>query len=114
METINERTKKPPKDYSDSQWQQDFLRIREIIRPSSLNKMNVVAEPHNFARTYHGKTQYQYYCDFINNILSNLRRGKVDYCFYVYQISELLKYEHDTLQTEWLPSDGCFKLSLYK
>ena len=114
LETINERTGKPPKNYSDLQWQQDFSRIREMVQPSSLKKMNVIQEPHNFVGTYHGNTQYQYYCDFINDILSNIRRGEVDYCFYIYQISELLKYEHDRLQAELLPNDGCFKLSLNK
>lgn len=109
---VNEKTGKPPKEYSDLQWQQDFKRIKDKVQPSHSKKMRVIPEPTNFTGTYHGKTQYQYYCDFINDILSNIRSGGTDYCFYIYQISELLKYEHDRLQAEWLPEERCFKLCL--
>lgn len=34
--------------------------------------------------------------------------------FYIYQIAELLKYEHDGLQAVWLEEERCFKLSLNK
>lgn len=76
--------------------------------------MKVYPEARNLFNTYHGKTQYQCYCSFINSILSNLRSGGVDYCFYIYQISELLKYEHDRLQADWLQDEKCFELRLNK
>lgn len=109
---VNKDTRKPLEDYSDQQWQIDFLKIKESVTPSSLNQMTVIPEPINYRGTYHGKTQYQYYCDFINDILLNIRNGEIDYCFFIYQISELLKYEHDRLYAEWLPEDRCFKLCL--
>lgn len=61
--------------------------------------------------SYHGKAQYQQYCSFINNILRNIRRGEIDYCFYIYQVAELLKYE-ERLKVVWLQPEGCFRLSL--
>lgn len=64
-----------------------------------------------FYGSYHGKTQYQQYCSFINNILRAIRRGEIDYCFYIYQIQDLLKYE-ERLKAVWLQSEGCFRLSL--
>ena len=79
-----------------------------------IKKMRVIPEPRNFVGTYHGKTQYQCYCDFINDVLNSIRRGKPDYCYYIYQIAELLKYEHDRLQAVWLEEERCFKLSLNK
>lgn len=108
------KTGRPPKDYTDSQWQQDLIRIRAVVQPSSFKKMRVIPEPRNFVGTYHGKTQYQCYCDFINDVLNSIRRGKPDYCYYIYQIAELLKYEHDRLQAVWLEEERCFKLSLNK
>lgn len=114
MEVINEKTGRPPKDYADSQWQQDLIRIRAVVQPSSFKKMRVIPEPRNFVDTYHGKTQYQCYCDFINDVLNSIRRGKSDYCYYIYQIAELLKYEHDRLQAVWLEEERCFELSLNK
>lgn len=75
--------------------------------------MTVIPElPYSPDRTYHGKTQYQYYCDFINDILSNIRKGGIDYCFYIYQVAELLKYEYDKLQVRYLEKEKCFRLSL--
>lgn len=111
---INEKTGRPPKGYTDYQWQKDLIYIRAVIKPSSFKRMKVIPESHNFIGTYHGKTQYQYYCDFINDILSNIRRGNTDYCYYIYQIAELLKFEHDKLQAEWLEELNCFKLTLNK
>lgn len=114
LEVINEKTGRPPKDYTDSQWQQDLIRIRAVVQPSSFKKMRVIPKPRNFVGTYHGKTQYQCYCDFINDVLNSIRRGKPDYCYYIYQIAELLKYEHDRLQAVWLEEERCFELSLNK
>lgn len=112
MEEINEKTGRPPKDYTNSQWQQDFIHIRAVVQPLSAKKIKVVPDSRNFRGTYHGKTQYQCYCGFINDVLNNIRRGKPDYCYYIYQIAELLKYEHDRLQAEWLEKYRCFKISL--
>lgn len=109
---VNKATSKPPTDYSDSQWQQDFIRIKKTIKPSDQNKMKVIPDTKSSSGVYYGKTQYQYYCDFINDILFNIRHGKCDYCFYIYQIAELLKYEYYRLQAVWLSNERCFKISL--
>ena len=114
MEVINEKTGRPPKDYTDSQWQQDLIRIRAVVQPSSFKRIKTVPDKCESTSTYHGKTQYQYYCDSINDILSNLRAGNLDYCYYIYQIAELLKYEYKNLQAVWLQEDRCFELSLNK
>lgn len=112
MELVTETTGRPPENYTDLQWQQDFIRIKESINPSSLRKMKFSRDPNNPNYTYHGKTQYQYYCSFINNILSTIRNGESDYCYCIYQVAELLKYEHDKLKTKWLEDCSCFELSL--
>lgn len=56
-------------------------------------------------------TTYEYYRKFINDILRNIRRGKTDYCYELYQIRELLRFEPD-LQVEY--SDRTFAVSLPK
>lgn len=103
-----------PNGYSDAQWQQDFAIIKQLVHPSRFKRMRTIPEPSDFAGTYHGQTQYQNYCNFINNILHNIRSGDIDYCFNVYQIFDLLKYEKERLQAEWLKDECCFKLSLNK
>ena len=89
---VNEKTGKPPKEYSDSQWQHDFQFIKDKIKPSRFKRMKIIPESVSSYYSYHGKTQYQCYCTFINDILDNIRNGGIDYCFFIYQISELLKY----------------------
>ena len=111
--SVLEKTGRPPLGYTDEQWQRDFDYLKSRIKQSSLTQMTVIPElPYSPGRTYHGKTQYQCYCDFINDILNNIRNGGIDYCFYIYQVAELLKFEHDDLQVRYLEKEKCFRLSL--
>lgn len=52
------------------------------------------------------------YADFINDILFEIRRGRTEYCYYVYQVMDLLRFEYDTLNVEWLANKRCFRVSL--
>lgn len=52
------------------------------------------------------------YADFINDILFEIRRGGTEYCFYVFQVMDLLRFEYDTLNVEWLTNERCFRVSL--
>lgn len=111
--SLLEKTGKPTSDYTNEQWKHDFELLKSRIKQSQFRQMTVIPESsYSPDRTYHGKTQYQCYCDFINDILSNIRKGEIDYCFYIYQIAELLKYERDDLQVRYLEKERCFRLSL--
>ena len=112
MKIINEKTGKPPKGYTNSQWQKDFANIREVVEPSKFDKMRKIREIPVVNTRYHGRTQYQNYCNFINDILLSIRNGEPDYCYYIYQVAELLKYEHSRLKAEWMEEYRCFKISL--
>ena len=59
---------------------------------------------------YYGTTNYQEYCSFINDILSNIRSGQIDYVYYIYQITDLLKFHYDTLKTRYC--DGYWEVWL--
>lgn len=110
---ILRRSYKIPAEYTDEQWQIDFTLLKSKVQQSKFRYMPTIPEGRFLPeRPYYGKTQYQYYCDFINDILFQIRIGKTDYCFYIYQIADILKYEHDHLQALWLEQDRCFKLSL--
>lgn len=111
MQGIN-YAKNLPTNYTNYQWQQDFQELKNEIKPSRFKYMSVGAIntlPH---QRYKGKTQYQCYCDFINGILKSIRAGQKDYCFYVYHVEDLLKYEHDRLNVVWLDNEKCFCVSL--
>ena len=66
---ISSKTRKPPENYTDEQWQSDFQKLRNEIQPSALREMPTVPETIKEGQVYHGKTEYQCYCDFINDIL---------------------------------------------
>lgn len=104
--------KSPPMDYTNSQWQFDFANLKSQIKQCSSSLMPSIKEAsETIYQEYHGKTQYQRYCDFINSILKNIRCGHIDYCFYIYQVAELLKYEHSNLKVTWLETERCFRVS---
>lgn len=104
---------KIPMDYTDNQWQLDFIDLKSKVEQCEATLMPSVREVSETAyQKYHGKTQYQRYCDFINSVLKNIRKGHIDYCFYIYQIAELLKYEHDNLKVTWLEAERCFRVFL--
>lgn len=54
-------------------------------------------------------TTYEYYRKFINDVLHTIRGGKSDYCYELYQIKELLRFEPD-MQIKY--RDGAFVVSL--
>ena len=73
---------------------------------------NIKEQPYEPDRIYFGKSEYQSHCDFINSILSNIRKGESDYCYYIYQIAELLQFEQENLEAIWLEEDCAFCVSL--
>lgn len=121
MKCINVHTGKPNKDMSDKQWQKYFNSMRLFVQPSVYKRMNI-RSPHIYINNYacdnqfeyQGETQWIYYKKFINDILSTIRRGEKDYCYYIYQIADLLKYEHDNLRSRWRTEEECFEVWLEK
>lgn len=59
---------------------------------------------------YQGSTNWQEYCAYINDVLRNIRAGKIDYCYYIFQITDLLKFHHDDLRTKY--RDGYWEVWL--
>ena len=51
-----------------------------------------------------------YYKKFISDISNNIKKGNIDYCYYDYQIKELLKYHPFNLQTR--KCNGCIEVWL--
>lgn len=59
---------------------------------------------------YDGCTTWQTYCTFINDVLKNIRAGQIDYCYYMYQILDLLKFHYEDLRTRY--RDGYWEVWL--
>lgn len=86
-------------------WRPIFERLRLEVDPSPDRFMSY--SPNRAS----SKNDYSL---FINSILSNIRSGGSDYCFKVSHIVDLLKYENDYLQVEWLDKHKCFKVWLHR
>lgn len=96
---------RPPNYLTNELWQREFkLRKRFLEKyPSKIKKMKVVSiektnsdnEPQSI---FYGNTQYQYYCMFINDILKNIRNGGRDFCYFMYQVLELAKFDYGNME----------------
>lgn len=118
LDNISSSKKRIPLKMTDEEWQEYFSELRKKIKPSSEHLMktsysiwvNGYKDISYF--TYHSDTEWQYYCKFINSVLRTIRGGECDYCYHIYQISDLLRFEHDKLKTLWIPNQQCFEVSL--
>lgn len=109
----------PPETLNNRQWQEYFRAMRLLVAPCKEKRLkaNAVEFSENGSGAHDRcstsrESQWYYYCQFINSILAAIRKGQDDYCFNVYHITELLKFEHDNLRTEWLPESRCFRVWL--
>lgn len=99
----------PSSTMTDKEWQTEFELLKLYIRPypKTITRMaskylrETVKKDENDEIKYDGRTSWQSYCWYINDVLSQIRLGNVDFCFYKYQIEQLLKFHHNTLKTRF-------------
>ena len=107
---------RPREGLTDQSWQNEFMILRTITIPSLKSSMGgkYAKESNKWNEEiwgqYCGMTNYQEYCAFINDVLRTIRSGQVDYCYFIYQITDLLKFHKDTLQTKYC--DGYWEVWL--
>ncbi|WP_312369103.1 hypothetical protein [Lachnoclostridium sp.] len=99
---------RPSESMTDSEWQVKYKILKSYINPFqkkngkliSYSKEIPIWEDETNGSCY-GLTNWQSYCSFINDILSQIRRGRIEYCYYAYQIADILPFEYDTLKTHY-------------
>lgn len=111
---------RPSPTLTDEKWQTE-LAIRKLSiepYPSTIKKFGGQHSKcyeicnNGVYYTYSGKTNYQQYCSFMNDVLKNIRSGQVDYCYFIYQIVDLLKFHYTDLKTKYC--DGYWEVWLDK
>ena len=118
LKQINLSQGRPDPELTDKEWQKQFNIMRVLIKPSVDNKMFVRdSSPivnNSYAVDNYDKSEMQWkrYRKYINDVLAAIRDGEFDYCYYIYQISDLLKYENKRLQSRYRPDDRCFEVWL--
>lgn len=118
MKLISNTTGRPTSDLTNDKWQKEFILRKMFIKPypNTIKKFGGKYSRESgmwneeTQGTYHGKTNYQEYCSFINDILHNIRNGGVDYVYYIYQIMDLARFHYDTLKTRYC--DGYWEIWL--
>ena len=109
MRIISNTNGRPSSNLTDKKWQKEFNIRKLFITPYNKNitklKGQYVKESRKWNEekqgAYQGKTNWQEYCSYINDVLGNIRSGQTDYCYYIYQIMELAKFHFDTLKTKY-------------
>lgn len=110
---------RPLYSLTDDIWQNYFEYLRTKVQPylnGETQKMKYIKS--KTAYDEQGcflpdeRTNYQLYCQFINEILAEIRKGKVAFLFFEYHIRQLLCFHHDNLRTKYL--DGYWEVWIEK
>lgn len=118
LKLISNTNGRPTSSMTDEKWQKE-LNLRKMFvtpYPKEIKKMKGKYTKESgmwneeTMGTYHGCTNWLSYCSYINDVLSNIRTGQVDYCYYIFQILDLLKFHHNDLKTKYC--DGYWEVWL--
>lgn len=93
---------RPRLDWTNEKWHHYFSALRRTIPTipdKEIRRLPITSIHLSAGEEYKGETAYQSYCNFINDVLTTIRRGEVDYCYFIYQIADLLLFEPE-LQTK--------------
>lgn len=122
-QSANLKAGKPDSNLTDEQWQLYFAAMKEQTKQSAECCMNtdfvqLTVNGRPLQSSYEGDTAYMYYCEFINSVLDAIRGTgdevpEHEYCYFIYQIAELLRFEHERLRTRYLPEYRCFEVWLH-
>ncbi|MCM1325106.1 MAG: hypothetical protein NC094_10255 [Bacteroidales bacterium] len=120
LKVISNTDGRPAANLTDEKWQLAFKIRKLFVTPHNKNikklKGQNATESGRWNQetqgSYHGQTNWQEYCAYINDVLKNIRNGQIDYCYYVYQIIDLLKFHFDDLRTKYC--DGYWEVWLEK
>lgn len=117
---ISNTNGRPVFGLTDQTWQREFMIRKLFITPfdKRIKKLGGRCSQESgrwdeeSQGTYYGCTNWQSYCSFINDILKNIRKGQVDYCYYIFQIMDLLRFHYHDLRTRY--QDGYWEVWLEK
>lgn len=118
MKIISNTNGRPISNLTDEKWQKEFNVRKLFITPNNKSATKLSGKyskesgiwNEETKGTYHGKTNWQQYCHYINDVLANIRSGQRDYCYYIYQIMDLCKFHYEDLRTKYC--DGYWEVWL--
>ena len=122
MKIVSNTNGRPLSSLTDEKWQKEFSVRKLFIKPYS---KNVTRFGGKYSREsglwneetqgeYHGCTNWQEYCSYINDILRNIKSGQRDFCYYIYQILDLAKFHYENRELKTRYCDGYWEVWLEK
>lgn len=108
MGLLHNSDTRPKAELTDESWQVEFELRRKFIKDHPQDKTRLKTND------FEGLTLNSFYVEFINDSLKELKAGETIYCYYIYQIEELLKFHKNTLKTKYMPMYGCWAAWLGK
>lgn len=109
MRLISNTDGRPLPSMTDEKWQMEF-HVRKLLTEPYGRSIKKLGRRFSMESgkwngetmgRYCGRTNWQEYCAYINDVLRNIRAGQTDYCYYIYHITDLLKFHHDDLRTRY-------------
>lgn len=94
MKLISNTNSRPSSTLTDDKWQKEFNIRKLFVKPvSGITKLGQNMKysketgywNEETLSTYHGATNWQEYCAYINDVLRNIQSGQIDYCYYIYK-----------------------------
>lgn len=116
MNLISNTNGRPSSTLTDEKWQKEFEIYRYLTVPTDKQRFGgkhsreLGIRSESAITEYKGATNWQQYCAFINDVLDSLRSGLHDYCYYIYQIQDLLKFYPNMLCSKYC--DGYWEVWL--
>lgn len=86
---------------TNEDFQQQLEIMRGLNQETSSRKFNSPTTPYVVGKYYfklsneNEETGNTYYIKFVNDVLKNLRKGEIEYCYYIGQVKELLRFLPD-------------------
>ena len=86
---------------TNEDFQNQLNLMRTLNKPTKETKLISIAKYHIVNSNYsalscgNNETNYTYYVKFINDVLKSILKGKVDYCYNIGQVKELLRFIPD-------------------
>lgn len=120
MKLVSNSNGRPTSTLTDEKWQKEFQVRKLFVKPVG-KKVTKLSGKHSresgmwnseLNGEYLGTTNWQDYCCYMNDVLRNIRAGQVDYCYFIYQITTLLKFHYNNLRTRY--RDGYWEVWLEK
>jgi len=111
---------RPSSTLTDEKWQKEF-NVRKLFNQGYSKEVKKLGGKgskesglwnEETKGDYHGCTNWQQYCSYINDVLSNIRSGQIDYCYYIYQIMDLAKFYFGKEQLKTKYRDGYWEVWL--